>query len=145
MCVILICVHVFRTHYRRQKRWWSAYLLFYDRADQCPVFDGEFLLAPPLSLRPSLLPLSFTLSSSISSPLSPFSPPSLLLPLLLLSFPLSTPFLLLPLSFSPFTTPSSPLPLPLLPLFLLLTPSSPSSPSSPHQRHSRLPPPFQSQ
>ena len=30
-----------RTHYRRQKRWWSAYLLFYDRADQCPVFDGK--------------------------------------------------------------------------------------------------------
>ena len=29
-----------RTHYRRQKRWWSAYLLFYDRVDQEKVFEG---------------------------------------------------------------------------------------------------------
>ncbi|XP_064393950.1 probable ubiquitin carboxyl-terminal hydrolase FAF-X [Halichondria panicea] len=28
-----------KTHYRRQKRWWSAYLLFYDRLDQESAFD----------------------------------------------------------------------------------------------------------
>lgn len=28
-----------KTHYRRQKRWWSAYLLFFDRLDQEKVFD----------------------------------------------------------------------------------------------------------
>ena len=45
--VFQVSLHAFviitmpRTHYRRQKRWWSAYLLFYDRADQCPVFDGK--------------------------------------------------------------------------------------------------------
>ena len=41
VCVIYVCLYICRTHYRRQKRWWSAYLLFYDRADQSPVFDGE--------------------------------------------------------------------------------------------------------
>ena len=40
----------FRTHYRRQKRWWSAYLLFFDRLDQEKVFDGEVMLTSPLSL-----------------------------------------------------------------------------------------------
>lgn len=30
-----------RTHYRRQKKWWSAYLLFYDRQDQEKVFNGK--------------------------------------------------------------------------------------------------------
>ena len=34
----------FRTHYRRQKRWWSAYLLFFDRLDQEKVFDGKVIL-----------------------------------------------------------------------------------------------------
>ncbi len=29
-----------RTHYRRQKRWWSAYLLFYVREDMEKVFEG---------------------------------------------------------------------------------------------------------
>ncbi|CAI8002162.1 Probable ubiquitin carboxyl-terminal hydrolase FAF-X [Geodia barretti] len=40
-----------KTHYRRQKRWWSAYLLFYDRADQCPVFD-EALQSPTAIPKP---------------------------------------------------------------------------------------------
>ncbi len=42
--VCMMCVYVcvaFRTHYRRQKKWWSAYLLFYDRIDQEKVFEGE--------------------------------------------------------------------------------------------------------
>lgn len=62
--VVLYLTFLSRTHYRRQKRWWSAYLLFYDRADQCPVFDGESFAVTPLcpSLPPSLLPQSITLS-----------------------------------------------------------------------------------
>ena len=45
VCYIYVCLYICRTHYRRQKRWWSAYLLFYDRADQSPVFDGELIKA----------------------------------------------------------------------------------------------------
>ena len=40
----------FRTHYRRQKRWWSAYLLFFDRLDQEKVFDGKVMVILQTSL-----------------------------------------------------------------------------------------------
>jgi ubiquitin carboxyl-terminal hydrolase 9/24 len=52
-----------KTHYRRQKRWWSAYLLFYDRADQCPVFDGGCC-----SFSPSTSPVSLSRTEALQSP-----------------------------------------------------------------------------
>ena len=46
----------FRTHYRRQKRWWSAYLLFFDRLDQETIFDGKNLSVMNTCVVSSVLP-----------------------------------------------------------------------------------------